>query len=154
MTRAIFPTASGVLLFLAATSLLAWPSHPARRQTQELLIGRPVSGAVIELAQRRASQRRREPRRGQQQPTPARIREIQQALIREGYLTGEPTGKWDAASSEAMRRYQQAHGHPITGKPDALSLIKLGLGPKTAGQAAPRPKTSREAANSETSKVP
>jgi len=154
MTRAIFSTASGVLLFLAATSLLAWASHPARRQTQELLIGRPVSVAVIKLAQRRASQRRREPRRGQQQPTPARIREIQQALIREGYLTGEPTGKWDAATREAMRRYQQAHGHPITGKPDALSLIKLGLGPKTAGQAAPRPKTSREAANSETSKVP
>jgi peptidoglycan hydrolase-like protein with peptidoglycan-binding domain len=89
----------------------------------------------------RSSRRRRRPRRppGQMRPTPERIREIQEALLRDGWLTGEPTGVWDDATSHAFRRFQEGHGHPVTGKPDALSLIKLGLGPETAGVAAPRP---------------
>lgn len=56
-----------------------------------------------------------------------------------GYFMAEPTGKWDGATEAAMRRFQKERGHPETGKPDALSLIKLGLGPETAGQSAPRP---------------
>src|ERR1700734_1238281 len=39
-----------------------------------------------------------------------RTREIQSALIREHYLTGEPTGVWDADSKDAMTRYQAANG--------------------------------------------
>ena len=91
--------------------------------------------------------RKRPPRQqAQQKPTPERIREIQEALREAGYLRTEPTGKWDGATEAAMRRFQKEHGHPQTGKPDALSLIKLGLGPETAGQAAPRPATSSEEA--------
>ena len=33
---------------------------------------------------------------GQQSIDPARVTEIQQALIREHYLNGDATGKWDA----------------------------------------------------------
>ena len=152
MTRGILPTTIVLLLTLAGTAVLSYTIQPARAQTQESAIHRPASGFVFELARRRGSRRR--PQRGQQRPTPARIREIQQALIREGYLAGKPTGKWDAATTEAMRRYQQAHGHRVTGKLDALSLIKLSLGPKTAGQATPRPKATSEAANTENSKTP
>ena len=82
-------------------------------------------------------QRRR--RRGQQRPSAERIREIQRALIRAGYLEGEPTSRWDAKTRAAMRRLQKESGLPVTGKLDARSLVKLGLGPETAGVAAPHP---------------
>ncbi len=85
-----------------------------------------------------AQRRRRRRRRGQQRPTAERIREIQQALIRAGCLEGKPTGRWDAKSRAAMRRLQEESGLPVTGKLDARSLVKLGLGSETAGVAAPR----------------
>ncbi len=58
-----------------------------------------------------------------------RTREIQSALIREHYLTGEPTGVWDAQSKDAMVRYQAANGWQSKVTPDSRALIKLGLGP-------------------------
>jgi Putative peptidoglycan binding domain len=67
--------------------------------------------------------------RGQQKIDPQRSQEIQQALIREHYLTGEPTGAWDPASEEAMRRYQADNGWQNKTVPDSRALIKLGLGP-------------------------
>jgi hypothetical protein len=60
---------------------------------------------------------------------PERVQEIQQALIREGYFEGEPTGEWDSRTRDAMLRYQTMHGFPPTGLPEAKSLMKLGLGP-------------------------
>jgi peptidoglycan hydrolase-like protein with peptidoglycan-binding domain len=58
---------------------------------------------------------------------PERVQEIQQALIREGYLHGDATGQWDSPTREAMLRYQTDHGFPTTGLPEAKSLMKLGL---------------------------
>src|SRR5512146_976961 len=49
-------------------------------------------------------------RKGQQQIQPDRAREIQEALIREKYLTGEPSGKWDTRTQAAMTRYQADNG--------------------------------------------
>jgi peptidoglycan hydrolase-like protein with peptidoglycan-binding domain len=60
---------------------------------------------------------------------PERVQEIQQALIRDGYLQGEATGDWDTPTRAAMLRYQTMHGFPPTGLPEAKSLMKLGLGP-------------------------
>jgi peptidoglycan hydrolase-like protein with peptidoglycan-binding domain len=60
---------------------------------------------------------------------PQRVEEIQQALIREGFLKGPATGTWDDATRDAMRRYQSNNGFSATGLPDAKSLMKLGLGP-------------------------
>ncbi len=77
--------------------------------------------------------------RGQKAPTAERIEQIQAALAREGTYQGEPTGKWNATSTEAMKRFQAAHGLTPSGKLDALSLQKLGLGSDVAGRAAPRP---------------
>ncbi|MGQ9634616.1 MAG: peptidoglycan-binding domain-containing protein [Bryobacteraceae bacterium] len=76
----------------------------------------------------------------QQQPTPERYREIQQALIDRGFLEGEPTGRWDPASVEALKRFQADQQLQPTGKIDALSLIRLGLGPRRQNLAvAPAP---------------
>ena len=59
---------------------------------------------------------------------PERVQEIQQALIREGYLQGDASGQWDSRTHDAMLRYQTEHGFPATGLPEAKPLMKLGLG--------------------------
>ncbi len=98
--------------------------------------GAPTSGTKKVSGKGRRSRRRV---RGQRAPTPERIHEIQAALAREGVYAAQSTGKWDAATVEAMKRFQAAHNLNPTGKLDALSLQQLGLGSVTAGRAAPRP---------------
>ncbi len=66
---------------------------------------------------------------GQRQIDPDRAREIQTALIREHYLTGSPSGEWDAQSQAAMTKYQADQGWQTKLTPDSRALIKLGLGP-------------------------
>jgi len=79
--------------------------------------------------------------RRQLAPEPARIKEIQQALAREGFYQGDPTGKWDDATVAAMKNFQQSKGLQPTGKIEALSLQKLGLGSPVAGLAPPASQT-------------
>jgi hypothetical protein len=67
--------------------------------------------------------------RGQQKIDPERAQEIQEALIREHYLSGTAAGTWNQASEDAMRRYQADHGWQSKTVPDARALISLGLGP-------------------------
>jgi len=67
--------------------------------------------------------------RGQQKIDSDRAETIQEALIREHYLSGEPTGTWNQASEDAMRRYQADNGWQSKTVPDSRALIKLGLGP-------------------------
>jgi peptidoglycan hydrolase-like protein with peptidoglycan-binding domain len=67
--------------------------------------------------------------RGQQKIDSQRALEIQQALIREHYLTGKPTGVWNDATQQAMQRYQADNNWQSKTTPDARALIKLGLGP-------------------------
>jgi hypothetical protein len=67
--------------------------------------------------------------RGQQKIDSERAQEIQSALIREHYLSGDATGTWNQASEDAMRRYQGDHGWQTKEVPDSRALIKLGLGP-------------------------
>lgn len=66
---------------------------------------------------------------GQQQIASDRAREIQEALIREHYLNGQPTGVWDSRTADAMRRFQADQGWQSKVIPDSRALIKLGLGP-------------------------
>jgi hypothetical protein len=67
--------------------------------------------------------------RGQQKIEPERAQAIQEALIREHYLSAEATGTWNQASEDAMRRYQADHGWQSKTVPDSRALISLGLGP-------------------------
>jgi len=92
--------------------------------------------------------------RGQQKIDPQRAQEIQEALIREHYLSGQATGTWNEASEEAMRRYQADNGWQSKTVPDSRALIKLGLGPskdhllnpESAMTTAPDPAKSESAA--------
>jgi hypothetical protein len=66
---------------------------------------------------------------GQQGIESSRATEIQKALIREHYLTGEASGKWDAETAAAMQKYQADQGWQTKLTPDSRALKKLGLGP-------------------------
>ncbi|MBS1815838.1 MAG: peptidoglycan-binding protein [Acidobacteria bacterium] len=59
----------------------------------------------------------------------ARATQIQAALIKAGYLSGQPSGHWDAASEAAMEKLQSDNGWQTKLVPDSRALIKLGLGP-------------------------
>jgi peptidoglycan hydrolase-like protein with peptidoglycan-binding domain len=130
------PKIKPAVIFLVALSLpgaalaarqTATPSTAAKPSTSKKVITkRPV--------------RKRKPRqRAQAAPTPARISQIQAALASQGNYKGQPNGKWDATTIQAMKDYQSAHGLTATGKLDALTLQKLGLGSEIAGRAAPLP---------------
>jgi hypothetical protein len=58
-----------------------------------------------------------------------RATQIQTALIEKGYLTGEPTGRWDDLTVAAMQKLQGDMGWQTKITPDSRALIKLGLGP-------------------------
>jgi len=73
-------------------------------------------------------------KKGQQGINSDRATEIQQALIREKYLTGEPTGTWDARTQAALVKYQGDHGWQTKVVPDSRALIKLGLGPNYSAE--------------------
>ena len=56
---------------------------------------------------------------------------IQSALIKQGYLSGEPTGAWDSQTVSAMEKLQSDNGWQSRITPDSRALIKLGLGPNS-----------------------
>lgn len=87
----------------------------------------------------------------QKAPTPQRISEIQSALAHGGYYQGAPNGKWDSNTVAAMQKFQSDNGLSSSGKIDAPSLQKLGLGSGTAGVDAPKPITPPSSATSTSS---
>jgi peptidoglycan hydrolase-like protein with peptidoglycan-binding domain len=60
---------------------------------------------------------------------PERVTQIQQALIREHYLSAGATGQWDSTTQAAMQKYQADNGWQTKLMPDSRALKKLGLGP-------------------------
>lgn len=66
---------------------------------------------------------------------PERATAIQNALIKSGYLTGEPSGVWDSETSSAMQKLQGDNGWQTKIMPDSRALIKLGLGPQQDNRA-------------------
>jgi hypothetical protein len=96
-------------------------AHPSTRRKSNSLASSHSSKGKRSRSKRTA--------RGQQKIDPQRAQEIQEALVREHYMTGEPTGKWDQSSEDALRRYQADHGWQSKTVPDSRALISLGLGP-------------------------
>ena len=123
---------AAVLLLSAAPLISAGANAPAAQS----------SAKKKKSASSKGRKKSKAAAKGQKAPTTDRIREIQTALNREGSFEGQPTGKWDDSTIEAMRKFQQAHGLNPTGKVDAVTLEKLGLGSDTAGKGAPVPTAS------------
>jgi peptidoglycan hydrolase-like protein with peptidoglycan-binding domain len=133
----------GGVSFSAAQSKA--PAKKSESSTAKSSTQAPAKSSGQKSTPRRASSRRRA--RAQQAPTPDRIKEIQAALAKAGHYNGEPTGKWDAKTIEALKAFQQANGVSPTGKLDARSLQKLGLGSDVGGAAPPRPPQDRPERN-------
>lgn len=70
---------------------------------------------------------------GQQAIDTNRATQIQQALIREHYLSGTASGQWDTTTQAAMQKYQADHGWQTRLLPDSRALKSLGLGPDYSG---------------------
>ena len=106
-------------LLLAASPCLAAPTHhtpPANIRHSVVKIHKTTPLAVHhETAQGMASER---------------ATQIQTALIKAGYLSGEPSGTWDSESIAAMQKLQGDNGWQTKLTPDSRALIKLGLGPQ------------------------
>ncbi|MGB8521383.1 MAG: peptidoglycan-binding domain-containing protein [Candidatus Acidiferrales bacterium] len=122
-------------LALAAALLLA--SAPAFTFQQQ---SASSSSAPATAKKKTVSKKHHSKRESTQRaPTPARISEIQAALARDGYYQGQPNGKWDSNTVAAMQKFQSGNGLEASGKLNALSLQKLGLGSSVAGVSAPKP---------------
>jgi peptidoglycan hydrolase-like protein with peptidoglycan-binding domain len=133
-------------LIFAALTAGAW-SLPAVRAAQSTATA-PAHKATSTAATKSPTSAPKKPGKGhsktkkvkgQQAPTADRISEIQEALASKGAFAGTPTGKWDDSTVDAMKKFQASHGLNATGKLDAPTLQKLGLGSQTAGLAAPTP---------------
>ena len=72
-------------------------------------------------------------------------------LSKAGYFDGPVNGKWGQSCIEALTQFQKDNGLEPTGKLDALSLIKLGLGPKYTQTAEARDDLGPPSRNSESS---
>jgi peptidoglycan hydrolase-like protein with peptidoglycan-binding domain len=123
----------GAVLLVSAASAASGASHPGASQTSTTTAKKKKSSS---------KSKKKAKVKGQAAPTPDRIRDIQTALQKDGSYQGEPTGKWDAATMDAMKKFQDKNGISPTGKIDAASLNKLGLGSGTAGKGAPVPAAS------------
>lgn len=65
---------------------------------------------------------------------PERTTQIQTALIRQGYMSGEPSGKWDTTTQSALEKLQGDNGWQTKLVPDSRAIIKLGLGPGSTSE--------------------
>jgi peptidoglycan hydrolase-like protein with peptidoglycan-binding domain len=126
-----------VLLLAAASGV--WAGGSGSAKPKGAASKAPGSAASAKARAKKTSKHSKRRERGQKAPTPDRITEIQQALAKDGSFTGTPNGKWNDSTVEAMKKFQAGHGLNPSGKLDALTLQKLGLGSQTAGVAAPLP---------------
>jgi murein L,D-transpeptidase YcbB/YkuD len=126
----------GAALLMSAAPIVSGAGHPGAAQT---------SSTSAKKKKASSKSKKKGKVKGQAAPTPDRIKEIQTALQKDGSYEGTPTGKWDAATMDAMKKYQDKKGLNPTGKIDAVTLNKLGLGSGTAGKGAPVPAASTSA---------
>ena len=139
-SRAILAALAVGSLVLPAAVFAHRQASTAHKTTHTSSTAKPASSSTSKSSKSKKSTSHKSKRvRGQAAPTPERISDIQSALARQGAYSGEPTGKWDDSTSDAMKKFQSAHGLNPTGKYDALTLQKLGLGSETAGLGAPTP---------------
>ena len=128
------PIIVGVALLLTGATVWSAPSTPSK-PTRGSAKSRASAAGKVRVKKSSKHSKRRQP--GQKAPAPERISEIQQALAKDGSFNGAPNGKWDDSTVEATRKFQTSHGLNPSGRLDAPTLQKLGLGSQTAGVAAP-----------------
>jgi hypothetical protein len=114
------------VLIAAALTSFAQTSEPSSPQTAAQPKSQPTAKSRKSKKSRKTASSRK---RGQQKIDAQRTRQIQEALIREHYLSGKPSGAWDSTTQAAMQKFQADNGWQSKTTPDARALIKMGLGP-------------------------
>ena len=115
------------LVVLAATVLVSPAAATTQKKASSTSSKKSSSSGVKKI--KSSKHHGKHGPRGQQAMDANRVKQIQTALIREHYLTGEPIGAWDARSKDAMAKYQADNGWQTKKLPDSRAIIKLGLGP-------------------------
>lgn len=107
------------------------PSHKVSHDTTSHKAAHkaPVHKSANKAPKRAGKKSTKKHARGQQAIDDQRAQQIQQALIREHYMSGDPSGKWDDGTQQSLRRYQADQGWQSKTVPDSRALIRLGLGP-------------------------
>lgn len=59
--------------------------------------------------------------------TKEQVKQAQGLLKQRGLYAGEPTGKLDPATRDALRKYQEAEGVKVTGTLNAATLQKMSI---------------------------
>ena len=119
---------------LAIKKLLILSTLLALCASQASAAPQQTSGKAVKHGHKHGKRRSSWKKKGQQSIKPDRAMEIQQALIREHYLEGEPSGVWDTRTQAALVKYQSDNGWQTKVVPDSRALIKLGLGPNYSSQ--------------------
>jgi len=120
------PSFRANLAFVLSVTLMAMPAF-ATRTRRATHSSHPSSNRLHSTHKAVAAKSHKV--HGQQSIEPERVTEIQQALIREHYMTSEADGKWDSTTEAAMQKYQADQGWQTKLMPDSRALKKLGLGP-------------------------
>lgn len=115
---------SQVSFVVALAVVTAVPSHAMMRSRRG-----PTAPHVQKKSSKPATVRRTAFKPAQRGIDNGRATEIQQALIKAGYLNGDPSGHWDSSTEAAMQKLQSDNGWQTKLVPDSRALIKLGLGP-------------------------
>ncbi|HWK30950.1 MAG TPA: peptidoglycan-binding protein [Terriglobales bacterium] len=120
-----------ILAFLAIAALLSTGTSWASTRSSKKATKRASDSSKSKKGKhKKASAKKGSWRtRGQKQIADDRTREIQTALVKEGYLTGEPSGVMDDRTKAALTKLQSDNGWQTKIVPDSRALIKLGLGP-------------------------
>ena len=113
-----------------AVTAFATPTHKKTTPHARTVTHHAGKSSTRAGGKSQASAKSRHPKlHGQQAIAPERATAIQQALIREHYLNGEPSGQWDSSTVAAMQKFQSDQGWQTKLMPDSRALKKLGLGP-------------------------
>ncbi len=120
-------------LCVSATQTNVPAKKPAHRTAS---VHHPVTSAKTATSHRTIAKGKRSHKKtasykshGQQKIDSQRAQQIQEALIRQHYLSGEASGTWDDSTQKAMQKFQADNGWQSKTTPDSRALIKLGLGP-------------------------
>ena len=121
------------LAFLLSATIIAVPAFAATTTSatahKKNSTAHPTHTKSTAKTHKTAKSTHRQKLHGQQGIDSARATEIQKALIREHYMTGEANGQWDSTTMAAMQKYQADQGWQTKLMPDSRALKKLGLGP-------------------------
>jgi peptidoglycan hydrolase-like protein with peptidoglycan-binding domain len=129
-----------------ASSQTSSDTNPKPPAAKSAAAPNPTSAPKASAPARRRPVRRSAAPVRELRPTKERYTEIQQSLAKAGYFSEPANGVWGDSSVRALQEFQGAQGLQPTGKIDAPTLIRLGLGPNydspqetaSSGAASPR----------------